>query len=393
MDALALLAPDVQDFIKRHAQDDVTALALKKSPDPAWPYALILDQIKARQKAAVKIPAWPKTEDIIFPASNVIEQCSSQATATYKATLCEGNIFTDLTGGTGVDCQAIAQKFKSGFCIEQDKSSAALLAHNLPLLGSRHVKVLHQRAEDFIRDMPEVDLVYLDPQRRDYARKGKYILEDCTPDITALLSVLKERTQRILLKTSPMLDIDETIRRLGIVESVHVLEWQGECKEVLYMFNPAAEGAEPSINAAALDDKGFPVASFSFTRAQEEAACVDYGLPQKYLFEPGPAFQKAGGFASMAEHYNVQKLHKHTHLYTASTPCPAFPGRHFEIFDMVPAQKKKLSITKANLTLRNFPGTTAALREKLGLAEGGDTYIFACTLANNQKMLLLARKT
>ena len=46
---------------------------------------------------------------------------------------------------------------------------------------------------------------------------------------------------------------------------------------------------------------------------------------------------------------------------------------------------------KANLTVRNFPATVAELRKRLKLAEGGDTYLFATTLADERKVLIRCR--
>ena len=115
-------------------------------------------------------------------------------------------------------------------------------------------------------------------------------------------------------------------------------------------------------------------------------------MPKKYLFEPGPAFQKAGAFNAMAIRYGLEKLHPHTHLYTAQSLCPDFPGHAYEVSGIVPVDKKSLPIKKANLKLRNFPGTTETLRRKLGLEDGGEDYLFACTLADESKALLYARR-
>ena len=48
---------------------------------------------------------------------------------------------------------------------------------------------------------------------------------------------------------------------------------------------------------------------------------------------------------------------------------------------------------KANLTVRNFPATVAELRKRLKLAEGGGTYLFATTLADEKKVLIRCQAT
>ena len=61
-----LLKPEIQKFIKAHEKADVGALALKKPPASDVPYALVLDQIKSRQKAARKISDWLEADGIVF---------------------------------------------------------------------------------------------------------------------------------------------------------------------------------------------------------------------------------------------------------------------------------------------------------------------------------------
>jgi len=49
-------------------------------------------------------------------------------------------------------------------------------------------------------------------------------------------------------------------------------------------------------------------------------------------------------------------------------------------------------MTQANMTVRNFPLSVNELRQKLRLKDGGDFYLFATTLADNQKVLILCEK-
>ena len=49
------------------------------------PYAL--DQIRGRQLARTKLPAWASNEGIVYPPHLNMEQCSSEQTALYKQKL------------------------------------------------------------------------------------------------------------------------------------------------------------------------------------------------------------------------------------------------------------------------------------------------------------------
>jgi hypothetical protein len=42
----------------------------------------------------------------------------------------------------------------------------------------------------------------------------------------------------------------------------------------------------------------------------------NYSMPQRYLYEPNSAIMKRG-FDEVARFYTLNKLHKHSHLYTS----------------------------------------------------------------------------
>ncbi len=386
-----LLDPEIQAFIHAHAESDVAALGLKKPPHADWPYPLILDQIKSRQKAKIKMPSWLLADGIIFPPPNLIEQASSSAAAKYKSSLVKGSIFADLTAGTGADFLAFLENFSSGIAIEQDTKAKEILAHNLKIFCTKSFEIINTAAENHIGHLPHCDLVYLDPQRRNNRGKSLFRLQDCSPDVLELLPTLRKKSDVTMIKTSPVLDIGQTVRDLETVAQVHVVEWRGECREVLYILKNNPD--ETTIIPVIIDNDGKPLAKFSFTRRQEADSVSQFSEPLKYLFEPSPAFQKSGCYKFIGEHYGLKKLHPHTHLYTSAQPCPGFPGRAFEILGTYNAGGKNLPITTANLTVRNFPSQTEDLRKKLSLKDGGNDYIFACTLADERKALLHAVKT
>lgn len=394
-----LLQSDVQQFIKKHECDDVRSLALKTPPDPSWPYSLILDQIKVRQKARLKSLDLYETHGIIFPINDVYEQASSSACAAYKASLVRGEHFVDLTAGSGADAYAFSKCFKSGVLVERDEVCAVLLEHNVDVLAKAHkavgaLTVHHGDAVAYVQGMSDVDFAFIDPQRREGGRKGIYDLSACSPDIISLLLVLKSKAQRVIVKTSPVLDIGKAIASLGSVTQVHVVQWQGECKEVLYDldFFSSVKNEDVEIVAVDIDSSGKVQQKFSYTISDEKNAVVNYEMPKKYIYEPGPAFQKSGGFKSMALNFDVQKLHRHSHLYTSDDIHTDFPGKMYEVADVVPVKAKGLGVKKADLTLRNFPGTVQMLRKKLKLSDGGCHRIFATMLCDETKKLIICHR-
>ena len=100
-----------QRFIEEHLHEDVHELALMKTP-AGVDRTLALCQIEARQMLSKKVPSWANQPDLLFPPHLSIEQCSSEATAQYKADLLQGTSLVDLTGGLGIDCCFLSQRFQ-----------------------------------------------------------------------------------------------------------------------------------------------------------------------------------------------------------------------------------------------------------------------------------------
>lgn len=394
---IVLTDPAIQEFIRAHQEVDVAALALKKPPDAHWPYAAVLAQIKARQKAYKKLPQWLETPGIIFPPPDTMEQASSAATARYKAGLAGAQSFIDLTGGGGADSWACAALAETAVVVEQDSNLAEILAHNFKIFyPDKGIQVIAGHAEDILSGLPRVEMILIDPQRRNQNQRGIFRLADGAPNILELLPLLKEKARFVILKTSPLLDIKKTLSDLPHVKEVHVVEWDGECKEVLYVLDFSAPAPEPRITAVRLKGDGAICSRMDFALAEEESCAESITPPKKFLYEPGPGFLKAGGFKLMAARYGLSKLAQHTHLYTGPQACTDFPGRGFEIVEVLPATKAAVLTSipngKANLSTRNFPMSTEDLKKKLGLKDGGEAYLFACSLQSGEKILIHAKK-
>jgi hypothetical protein len=104
---------------------------------------------------------------------------------------------------------------------------------------------------------------------------------------------------------------------------------------------------------------------------------------------------KSGGFNEISMQFQLDKLHKHSHLYT-SNDLIDFPGRVFEILHNFTYSKKEIKThlenTKHNITTRNFPETVETIRKKWKIKEGGNSYCFCTTDMKNDKIVLLCTK-
>ena len=351
--------------------------------------------IQARQEvgqkiAAEKLPSWAACPTIQYPARLSMEQCSSEWTARYKSQLIKGETLVDLTGGLGVDCSFLSESFTHTTYVEQQPELCQLATHNFASLG-KDIQVINAQCEDYLENMQPADVIFIDPARRDNKGGKVVLLADCTPNLLDIGNKLLQKCQTLLVKLSPMIDIDSVIKAFPSTQEVHIVAVNNECKEVLVRVKGdlIVEKGEIDIICANLPQQGQP---FVFTRKAEEACTIAYSLPQTYLYEPNAAILKAGAFKQVAQQMGVHKLHPNSHLYTSNTLVSHFPGRIFTIDRITKVQKKEISnIEKANLSIRNFPGSVADLRKKLKLKDGGDTYIFATTLYNNSKVLIIGR--
>ena len=106
---------------------------------------------------------------------------------------------------------------------------------------------------------------------------------------------------------------------------------------------------------------------------------------------------KAGCFDELADYYQVGELSANSHLFVSDRLVSDFPGRSFRIERTTSLNKKELKqalqdIDRANISVRNFPISVEALRQRLRLKDGGDVYIFATTTADGSRQLFICRK-
>jgi len=384
-------------FFLQHRNDDVRQLALQAGRYPDVDMNAELQQIDGWQRSRIKLPLWHRTEGVLYPVHLSMEQCSSERTARYKASIVEaGGRMTDLTAGFGVDATMMGQKFGHLTYVEQNEDLCRIARNNLPLLGVRDYDVVCGDATEVIGQLPPQDLIFIDPARRD-ANGGRVVgIGDCSPDVGQMQDILLEKAQTVLIKLSPMLDISMIERELKHVSEIHVVSADNECKEVLVMLRRGFDGCPKVVCANLKGDMTDDL--FAFTHEEEMTAQCHYTSEVgKYVFEPNASVMKAGGFRCVAQKWQLSKLHPNSHLYTGNEDVKDFPGRRFEVEASSNLNKKELrqmlsGITQANITVRNFPMSVAELRKRLKLRDGGGLYILATTLSDDSRILLFTRK-
>lgn len=381
-------------FIRDHAGDDVRQLALQAARYPLVDMRVAATQIEGRRLAMTKLPSWAATEGVIFPVRLSMEQCSSEQTARYKASLVGGKRLTDLTGGFGIDCSYMSDQFGETTYIERNEELCGIASHNFALL-EKSISVVNGNSEEILASLAPQDWIFVDPARRS-ASGGKVVaLSDCEPNVCQLEELLLQKAQRVMVKCSPMLDISQALRELHSVSEVHVVSVGNECKELLFILG-GDRGQEPTIHT--VNFRGESTQLFAYTASEEAGTACSYtNTVARYLYEPNSSLMKAGCFRLPTARWGLQKLHRNTHLYTSDTLVVEFPGRVFEVKNIDGFGKNELKrlskeLKKANIAVRNFPERPEALRKRLKLGDGGDTYLFATTLEDECHVIIRCEK-
>ena len=442
------IADSVKEFIEKHLKDDVNRLALAKFPE-GIDREFVIRQIHARQVLSKKLPSWAENDELVFPKKLSLEQCSSELTAKYKAELLstksheitrrefsedscsladEKRILIDLTGGMGVDTAFLSDNFDKTYYVEMQEELCEIAKHNFKVMN-KNIEVVNNNAEHFLTICDEVDCIYLDPARRDEYGRKMVSLHDCSPDVVELHDLLLKKAKRVLVKVSPMLDIEMVKKELKDITEIHVVAVRNECKEILICQRTTdngqqtCENSEDCLQMIAVDLR--ENWNFAFTENEElEAQWTLADNVGRYLYEPGAACMKAGCFKLLSQRYGLDKLHRNSHLYTSDDLISDFPGRIFEVVNVVPFDKKtkktiwtldfedaktqrrkdakkgseslslcdSATFKKANVAVRNFPLSAEELKKNLGLQDGSDFYIFGTTMKGEKKVVVLTKK-
>ena len=358
-------------------------LALQRSKykhlsDDEWRW--LLQQVEGRERTADKLPTFAAIDDWWYPVRLSCEQCSSEETARYKASLVSGEKMADLTGGYGVDTYFLSDSFSSIDYIEQNAELCRIAAHNFV---KKPIAIHNTSAEEFLKTAGQYDLIFIDPARRDSHGGKVFRLEDCTPNVVELLPTLLAHGKRLMIKLSPMLDLTQAVTSLSQAKwDIHIVAVKNEVKELLLLSGEA--GQITAIDLAKKEQ------AFVFSRAEElncEALHARNTINSEalhFLYEPNAAILKAGAYKLVGARFGLQKLDMNTHLYCSDTFVENFPGRVWRIVE-------KQDLKQANVICRNYPLTPEQLKKKLHLRDGGTAYVIGCKVAGKPMILYAER--
>jgi hypothetical protein len=388
-----ILNTGVQSFILKNWNTDIMSILLKKPIFEEVTQKELVEQLEAKKKCKTKLPTWFETANIYYPNKLNIEQTSSEITAQYKGELINGKSLIDITGGFGVDSYFFSKKCRQIYHCEIDKNLSKIVAHNYKILGVKNAEFISENGLDFLeKNDKKFDWIYIDPSRRNDAKEKVFFMADCLPNVPANLDLLFSKSDKLLIKTSPLLDFSIGIKEFENVKEIHVVALQNDVKELLWILekNYTDTVHIKTINLTKIENQ-----TFEFNFNNEKEVFSELANPLSYLYEPNSAILKAGAFKTIGDSFELKKIQEHSHLYT-SEKLINFPGRRFKINNILPYSKKelqKLKITKANITTRNFTESVDTIRKKFKIKDGGNRYLFFTTNTENKYIVIDCEKT
>jgi hypothetical protein len=355
-----------------------------------FPLEQLAQQIVGLKKAQSKFPEFIN-QGFAFPPRRALEQASSEETAKYKANLVSYKSSIDLTGGFGIDSFYLAQNSKLHRYIEQTPELFDLADYNLKKAfeGDR-IKTYNQSAEEFLHSFKsKVDLIYLDPDRRD-ATKRLYLLEETKPDVIELLPELLQKAETVMIKVSPLLDLTYLLNRVKGLFEIHLVEFQKELKEILIL---ATNTEKPKkLILANLDDNltfEWPIS----TSISPEVKAVE---PQQNLLIPSPGFEKILRANLIPLPDSIFKIKKDSMLLVSEGSLANYPGKPFTIVSQPSAKDLKALIKKHRVSIisYNYFQKVRDLEKKYKIkpVSNPDFYLLF-TKDQNEKAMVLRLKT
>jgi hypothetical protein len=367
-----LCTEEVRMAIDANISRDALEVALDKRIAHA---AEVATQVKYLGRAQKKLPSYYGARCII--PSLAFEQSSSEECAAHKPL--SGGSVLNLTCGLGVDALYLSRKFERVVTIERNEVLAEVARENFRRLGAENIEVVCADSAEFVATCDDhFDWCYADPDRRGAKGEKLVRLEDCSPDMVALMPRLRSIAERVCIKASPMFDVEEALRLFDDC-SVEVVSLGDECKEVLIYIG---ESNQQHITATALglgsytkDTNTIPAPPTPEFRGEE----------YRWLVQPDVALQKC----RLARAHLVGKADIWSENgYGFATERPeGVIGRIYEIEQIEPFDPKRLKREmkgqKRQIFKRDFPISTERLTAMTGLKEGGTKKIAFTTIGSN----------
>jgi 16S rRNA G966 N2-methylase RsmD len=394
---------DFFEFIRRYKKDSADKLRLKfAGKDASFDLNLAITQIEIRKKHNRKLSIIfsnnEYSKNVIVPTMLAAEQATDSHVAFYNAEcIPQGATVIDMTAGLGIDDIAIAGRANHITAIERNQLTSASLKHNCKELKIENIYTVNSDSIEYIKNSNQnFDIIYIDPARRGNNNRRTYAFTDCEPDIISLKNELLDRCNTMVIKASPMLDINETIKQIPETFCIHIVSLNGECKEILIEVSKR-NNTPRTIKTVNIHTSG---SNQIFTLHESDIAIptppsIEMGelAVGQFIYEPNASVMKTGAWGYISASFEgIKQLSVNTHLFVSDKLFKNFPGRITQIKSIINSLSKdgaRLKGEKLNICTRNYPLTPEQLKKKLHTIDGGDDFLYGVKITNKQIPILL----
>lgn len=385
-------------WIDAHTTDNPNKLRLKYASDPTLNDAV--NQIDCRQRTASKLAVTLTNKRFRFPSTISAEQCTGDAIASIHAEMiAPGSKVLDMTCGLGIDTFHIATGAAHVTACEINAEYAEVAEYNARTTGLENVKILNTDSVEYLRSLPDdsYDCIFIDPARRGEHGERVFAIDRCTPDVTSILPKMLSVAPTVIIKASPMLDVSHTIASLTNVAKVTAIGTDRECKELVIECR-RNHTEQPILSAMTIPGNvtANETTTIEFTQEDENNAMPETAPPVEggWIYEPYAPVLKIAPFRYLCKKFGATKLDVNTHLYTATTPLPGFPGREMRITEVLDMNKRNMrDLSKRypciDVTTRNLPIKAAELTARLKVKPSGRLRLFGCTCQQLGRIMIV----
>jgi len=354
---------------------------LRKAGHSPARVAAVLSQSRLRARAASKFG--PFAERMLFTEAGLEQATRLKVAALHAGRFQRAGLtsIADLGCGIGADALAIAALDIAVMAVEKDEVTAALAAFNLAPWSNARVE--HADATEV--DLAGIDGIYLDPARRDGARRLNNP-SDWTPSLDFAFDLASRYPTGI--KLGPGIDRD-------LIPEEAEAQWVSVDHDVVELGLWFGVLARPGIRRAALVITA--AGSFELTAA-EDSEDAEVGALGEYIYEPDGSVIRARLIGDLARQLDARMLSDSIAYLTSDTAVPTPFATCFKVIDSFPYDEKRLKkelatrgIGTLEIKKRGIDVDPAQLRKKLSLKGKASATVILTRVAGRHTALLCER--
>jgi len=355
---------------------------------------LALEQYKLKEKAIKKLPSFVSVGCLFEQRS--LEQSTSESVALWKAGFFSSKKMLSLTGGLGIDDWAWLQKGSAINSLDPNQALNKLVEFNFnkiltPEQLDKYKRISLTAEEYLLNDCipSNIDLVYIDPDRRQENERlgGNFAIFQ--PNIVELIEKYGNRCNRWLIKLSPATDFREIRKWLPGELHFFSVSNKSEVKELLVSVNPFKPESIAKTAVAVNDDSTYQI----FTSEIFQSEYKKHISETKFIFEPNGNLNILSMNSEFCNIPNLEVLTVQNTLFAGNYDFPRNWGRSFKIcYEFCGSLKEfkrelsTLGIKQATITPKNCKGIRGSeLLKILNLKDGGNNVIFITQTGNEFK--------